>query len=454
MRHLLVTVLLLAAPISSSALASEWLVTYAATEEQAIESSDSTTPPRSESRSYTQTIALAEDSLVVEDDRQKIVHDFAQHRLLILNLASNTYEDWSLFSTVDFFAAELSNRNMLGAGMRAAKVAQAVAQFDRFDNETALRLASAANPHNSPKPVIERVNVDHRIEFRCHERTAVHFTSSKIALPAEIQHRFVNYLAYSCAIHPEIRRAIADSAALPEELVFTWRNVNRVTTTTLRLVSAQPAETDHSALPTNATPAAAKDDPVSQVLVSIHEAERTGRRPTREDAIAFADGAIAKGRPLDGLMALLEYGLQSGEQLPNEIRRHRAKFDADTSCQIYLKAFDQSSQAACERGLAANASIVRTNLRRAYMLDLQRANHLDRLRKASEAQAAYLIVLRANPFHAGALHDLGHLLAHTFNHPTAWRCWDTARHLSPDHPMLKDIAERQQQLISLYPDFF
>lgn len=432
----------------------EWHLTYTATKQQTTQDPKGDVPPRIETRSYTETIALGDDVLVVQNDRQKIIHDFSRRRFVVLNLDSNTYDEWSLFSMVDAREVELLNRNALRAALHSAKVDEAHVPFDRFDNETALHVRSLPNPHNAPEPIIEQGSVDNRMEFRHRNQTVVRFTPSDTTLPAELRHRFDNYLAYSCAIHPDIRHVLRNAEFIPKELVFTSRELNKVTTTTFHLVSAAPSDSDSSALPAAATPTSHEDDPVLQLIASIREAERTGRRPTRRDAVAFANSAFADGRMLDGLMALLEHGLQSGEQLTDEIRKHRPKFANDRACQIYLQAFDQSTKEACEQALAANASIDRPGLQRAYMLELQRANHLDRLGKSAEAIECYLTVIRGNPFHAGALHDLGMLLARTWEHPKAWLCWDTARRLYPDHPMFSDVREREKQLLSRYPEFF
>lgn len=441
--------------LSVAAIGAEELVlVYTATEEQEIQSPKGDTPPRAENRTYIQTITLAERYLVVQDDRQKLIRDFPHRRFVSLNLTDLTYDEWSLFSLVDFFEAELNNRNALGAGMRAAKIEQGAAQFDRFDNESALHLESRANPRLPDKPVIEQVKLIDGLEFHHRGQTVVRFIPSDTSLPAGLRHRFVNFLSYSCAIHPEIRGALAATGAIPRELVFNWSSVNRRTTVTLHLISAKSVDTDSSLLPADATPTRHDDDPFFQLIAAVREADLSGHRPTRQEAIAFANSAFADDRPLDGFMALLEFGLQSGGQLTDEIRKHRSKFASDVPCQTYRKAFDQSSKAACEQSLIANATIDRTNLQRAHMLDLQRANLLERLGKSREAMECYLKVIRANPFHAGALHDLGMLQARSFEHPKAWLCWDTARHLYPDHPMLKEITERESRLVADYPDFF
>jgi tetratricopeptide (TPR) repeat protein len=438
---------------STLAHATEWVLTYDAVDVVAIGSPDGVAPSRTETRTYTQTIALSEHIVSVQDERRRLVYDFQRRRFVNLDLASNTYRDLSLFALPDFFEAEIRNRNFLGAAMRAAKVDQASATFRRFDSESELRVESPRHPANSPAPIIEQAEIAGGLEFRHDGRTAVRFVPAAAPIPPGLHPRFINYLAHSCAIHPEIRRRIADTGAIPQELVFTWRAVNRETSTTLRLVSSHASNSNSSKLPATAKPAAA-DTPVLQLLEFVNTAEKSGQRPTRADTAKFARSRIEEGQVLDGLLTLLEYGLQTGEQLPDEIRKYRKHYDKDERTQHYLRATDQSSKAACEQSLAINATIDRTNLQKAHILELQRANHLDRLGKSEEALEAYISVVRANPFHAGALHDLGMLLTRTYDHATGWQCWDAARRLYPKHSMFHDVVAREQKLVADHPDFF
>ncbi len=440
--------------VLSAARADSQLLVFDVTEETSSAALDSSSTPRTELRHYTETVFLGTDVLAVQDDHQKLIRDFARQRMLVLDVAKNSYADWSLFGTVDFFEAELFNRAHLGAAMRAAQIKDAAVQFDRFDNECALRLDSGPPSEDQPRPAIQRDEAGGALVFTHEGRTVARFEPADIVLPAPLQHRFVNFLAYHCSIHPEVRRALADAHAIPQRLVFTARTFDRVTTTTLRLVSCAPAAAEEGDLPTHAAPEDASHDPILKALAAIRTAQQAAHRPTRAEAVAFADDAIARHRPLDAILALLEYGLQSGEPLSAEIARRREAFSTDPDCNLYRNAFDQSSKAACERSLATNARIPRDHLQHAYMLDLQRANLLEPLGKADEARQLFLRVLEANPFHAGALHDLGLLLAHSWQQPHAWLCWDIARRVYPQHPMLKEIAARERILQSRYPDFF
>lgn len=435
-------------------VAAEWRLTFAVTEDKVIDSPRGDAPARNETRQYTQTVALGTDYLVVQDDRQKTVHDFARRRLLILESGPVTYNDLSLYHLASFLEYELSHRNAMGAAMRAAQVDKMGGMFTRFANETALRVETRRAPPDSPAPVIETIRQGAVLEFRHQAAMVARFVPAEATLPADVRHRFVNYLAYACNIHPQIRRALAETGALPRELVFQWDSVNTRTTTTLKLVSCAPADADSSVLPGGAQPAAHPNDPLHEILGRGTAAARSPDRPGRAAVIKFADEALAAKRPLDALLALLEFGLQSGEQLSDEIRPRRATFNRDPACQAYLGAFGQQDKATAEKNLAVNAKLDRSGLAKAHMLELQRANLLDRAGRPREAIAAFLVVLQANPWHAGALHDLGMVYARGFEPAKAWQCWDLARRLYPRHPMMSDVNRLEEELVLNQPDFF
>lgn len=432
--------------------AEQWTLTFAVTEAKHVDPREGGEPARTEHRSYEESVMLAENHLLVRDDQRETLYDFSLRRVLNLRLADRTYTDISLYSLVDFMAAELANRHALGAATRAAGVASRM--FHPFDSETELRMVSPSVPPDAPSFTIERIVRDDELGFEVDGRTVVQFVPSSQTLPPSLQHRLVNYLALGCNIHPEIRHAISTSGAIPQLLVITWRSVGAETTKTLRLTAATSSPSASPPAFVDATPAPLGDRPPWIELAGIFASQQQGEPPTRAAAVAFAADAIRQKQPLDALLALLEYQLQSGESLSDQIRRHREHFNSNAACRQYLKAFDQSSKAACEKSLGLNAGIERTGLARAHMLELQRANHLDRLGRHEEAIGRYLVVLRANPFHAGALHDLGMLFARGFEQTRAWACWDAARRLYPEHPLFSDVAGRERQLASTYPDFF
>ncbi len=436
------------------AFAGEWVIQFDVNQETTILSPDGKTAPRTEKRHYTETVALHENHLVADDEQWRTIFDFKHGQLIRLNLAHQTYTRGSIYPVAAFFEHELSNRNHLGGALRAAKLSPEPVYFDRFWNETVMHMESAQAPADMPVPKIEATQAGTAQEFRYAGQLVARFTPGSAKLTPVLQHRFVNYLAYQCALHPQIRQALAETGAPPQELTFHVTDTGKTSVTTLHLVSSQAADTDSSVLPADAKPEPIDpQNPLAAVLAACDAVAAKPARPTLAEAVKFADAAIAGGRNLDAVLALLEYGLVSGDQPIEAVKERRAAF-TDPVCQTYFKAFDQSSKEAAERSLHANDSLDRKNLTKAYMLDVQRANLLEAVGRQNEAVPLFLSVLRANPYHTGALHDLGMIYARGYDEYLAWRCWTTARALYPHHPMLRDIDDFERKLVVRQLDFF
>ena len=277
----------------------------------------------------------------------------------------------------------------------------------------------------------------------------------------------MSFLAYDCHIHPGIRRQIAASGQIPRQLIVHWHEFNTQGTATYRLMSAEQVKTDSSALPANARPAQHPGDPFYRVLFLVGDEGHSTHRITREDAVDFANRAVGTKHYLDALLALIEYGLQSGEQPAAELGKHMAEFRSDAQCRLYLTAVHQPipSKEGARKCLASCESIDRGSLQKGYMIDLQRADLLAQLSRGGvktdaqikefkTAEQLFIKVLGANPFLAGAYHDLGQLYFDGFAHEKAWMCFDTARRLYPDHPLMKDITALERRYERDFPDLF
>ncbi len=449
-----------------SARAEEWRLIYAVTHEQTARDPQGVAP-KQETRTSTLTLALGREYLVVDDGHEKKIYDFAHRRLVQANLDQREFDDWSLYCAIGARVSELQNRFALGAGFRAAKIV-APEDFGRFDNETNLRLELPGMKLDEPEPDIGRKDLPGGgWDFQHDGLSVVQFIPAETPVPAEFYSRFASFLTYECSMHPKIRRQVVTTGRIPQQLMVRWHEVNTRTIATYRLQSAELAITDSTILPGGFRPAPHQGEPLFQAVSLVREEGRTTHRTTREEAGHFAKDALAAKRPLDAYLALIEYMLQSGERKPGELSRYQPEFHQDNRCQRYIASLDQSSKEACRKSLASCESIDRNGLQKAYMLDLQRADLLQKLGRGDggmtspdeqnqtmATQKLFLTVLGANPFLAGAYHDLGVLYYETYRHPLAWLCFDTGRQLSPDHFLLKEITDLEQRFQHDFPDYF
>ena len=452
------------------ARAEEWQITYSVTQEQLLKDPQGTAAPKKQERSYILTITLGQQHLAADDGHEKRVYNFARRRMLQLNLDKHEYDDWSLYSNIGSRVREIQNRFAIGASWRATKFA-AQEYFGRFDNETNLGIVLPEMKLDEPEPVIEREDLPGGgLDFRHDGLSVVQFIPATTALPVLFSPRFASFLAYECNIHPKIRRQLAVADGIPRLLVTHWRLGNQQNTATYRLKSVERLATDSTVVPANFRPAPHQEGPFKElfhVISLVRDPVYVKQRITRDGAGQFAKDVIAAKRPLDACLALIEYGLQSGEQNPDDLRQYKREFEQDNQCRLYLASLDQSSDEACRKSLASCESIDRTGLRKAYMLDLQRADLLQILGRGRggattpaeqnqtvTAETLFLKVLAANPFLAGAYHDLGALYDETFRSSLAWLCFDTGRQISPDHRLLKDITTLEQRFQHDFLDYF
>lgn len=444
---------LLLFPLPPFLRAEEWILTFAVKEQRTVEGPDSKTPSKTTTRDYHQTVALGADYLVLDDGRRKSVFDFAGKRMRWTEPAAGTMHEESLYAVPTGLEHELHNRATLGAAMRSANI-EAAKIFDRFDCESELRVTSPSRTvFNTPAPKIDQTKIADAWEFRHAGELVVRFVPDSRPLPAQWRHRFVNFLAYNCSLHADIRHAIAETGAIPQELVFTWRAMNATTTRSLRLVSSAPSIGDSSGLRNDLQPAAT-DRKLDAALEPVVAAAATAGPRDAAPTIQFAQESIDGKRPLDALLALMEYSLQTGEPVADGMRRHQDAFSRDPDCQAYLGSFRQTDKATVEKNLATNKGISRTGLQKAYMLELQRANLLEAAGRPREAIEGFFQVLRGNPRHVGALHDLGWIYLRNYEHGKAWQCWDPARKLYPGHPMMRDVIRMEMDVEKSQPDFF
>ena len=450
--------------------AEEWQITYAVVREQWMKNPADPAAHKQEERSYTTTVTLGQEYLMVSDGHEKKVYDFTRRRMVQLHLDRHEYDDWSLFSNVGARIRELQNRATIHASMRMVKPDLQDA-FGRFENETSLGLVLPGMKQDEPEPTIERKNLDGGgWDFWHNGVSVVQFVPATTGVSAAFGPRFASFLAHECSIHPKIRRELAVGGEIPQLLVTRWQNGDQQNIATYRLQSVVLLASNSAILPADFKPALHRGEafePLVRAVARARDDHGATHRSTRAEVEAFAKAAVAAKRPLDAYLALLEYRLQSGERHANDLRRYQREFDQDRRCQLYVASLDQSSKEACRKSLASIESIDRTGLQKAYMIDLQRADLLQILGRGNRgatmpgennatatAEKLFLSVLDANPYLAGAYHDLGALYDEPFRSPMAWLCFDTGRQLSPDHFLFKDIDTFEQRIQRDFPDFF
>ncbi len=412
--------------------------------------------PRTERESGRLTVHVGEIYFLEESEAGSILYDFASRRILSRGPKDPAWTGISLYSELGFQIMEYQNRKMLGGALTAAglKDPAMAAMGDTFELETLFSLRLPAD-RQKPVPDLKRgTQADGAWVYRRKDAETVAFKPSTSRVPETLRPGYERWLVYRSRIHPSIRSEIVATGLVPALLRTQWHNTGQTGTTTLGLKSVELVATGVHA----PAPGAEYDSPAQGELrdrvAAARDPKRGAQRPTLAQAEAYADKAIAAGHALDGLLALIEITLQDGADVAPAMRARMAAFQGDALCKSFFSSLDLPSKEACERSLKALAAIDRTGLAKDYILDIHIGDDLADLGRDAEAEKAFLAVLKRNPCIAGVWKDLGDVCFRQYEMPKAWICWDTARRLSPSHPMLKDIGKYEARLERDFPEYF
>jgi hypothetical protein len=431
----------------------------AAKPDGATEAKGGKAEPKHERKTAQIVFVIGERYLVVRQNGSALEYDFDAKRVLGREKADLPWTGSSLFSVIGFQVAEYQNRVMLGGllssvGLKDQEMLRGMG--DTFELETLFGLRM---PDERSKQVEGLTRMEGKGKRKSWMYThggaeVVFFEPSTHMVPAELRDVYTRWFVYCMHLHPEIRRQIVEVGMVPARLRTNWCNTGMKGRTEVVLKSAEVRKGNSEAPASVLAVADGASGMLHEVLAASRDPKRWEQRATKESVAKAADEAIADGRALDGVLTLMEFYLQSGVNVTTELARHRQAIGADARCKQFFAAMQQGDKAACERSVEALRVMDRQGLTKAHVLDIHLANALTSLGKTDDAEKLFFSVLQANPLIAGVWHDLGQLYHGGYEMPMAWLCWDNARRLYPEHPMLAGITNLERRLEQDFPEFF
>lgn len=405
---------------------------------------------------------------VLSKDKSRIF-DFKNMRIYELNPASKTYLDHSLFADLAFRKAKLQNRlaihKIIGkalAGRRRADPAAEQGNLEGFFVEEKFALSM---PDKASGCVFQKTKEGAADVYRVHSVVVCSFTPQTQTVPPEKLSQFSRFLIYCTQLHPHVREDIEKSGRLPQKLV-TFLDSRPVSKERTTYILKNAAIGDYvAAVPAGYTRAMDPRNPLIPVYARIKELGGSPPADLKESVLKYYKRAVDNKNYIDALLALSEYGLQTGETLSSEMAAIKDEIKEDPDCRRLVSGLqtpeNERQALAFLEGLDA---IDRSKSSKSYLIDLFRANLMVTMndrgygnptgKPEDDPAAMFVKVLLHNPFNAGVYHDLGNFLESTEMQPVAWECYDLAQKFYPRHPILKDIAEREQELLDSFPQFF
>ncbi len=258
------------------------------------------------------------------------------------------------------------------------------------------------------------------------------------------------FLSLDKMLHPLVRRKVVSSMKIPKKITYRYYAGPEPTQVTLELSGSGPRAALDSIVPPEYKRVFDERNPLKNILPHVFNDKSPIPRRSKEWYTAAISDARKKSQPLETLLLATEYLLETGDVKTgvDMMKQINADKPSDKDFHSYLSGQRFTDEATAQQNLDLLGSIDRSVLQHAYIIDIMIATGRRKLNDTAGAIKLLIGVLEKNPYIAGVYNDLGDIFYSSYDKATAWSCWDAARQLAPNHPMLTPIIELESGLVS------
>lgn len=356
------------------------------------------------------------------------------------------YSRASIYADVGFRVAEAANRWVLNQALSQAKIDEAAA--DMGDVVTVEHLFSIDDKKTDANLSISEGET---ITYKHKGKLLAELSSKGQTLTAQQSLELARFLRYYLGGHADILRDIEARGVVPTDIRVDVSSLGSNISYRLHLVKAQECQVttpDFSSL----TPVAIKDETLAGPLSVAEGLTPEQAESSALEILAKADAALARKAPLEAALSIFEAYLMRGGELPSQMSNSKAVFQADPDCLLMFEALGTGNEQ--PEKAVANLRSLEAKVPNPQVLKIFQAGFLLPQGEIVKAREQYLAALTLNPGIVGAWKDLGDIYYSNYETGLAWRCWDLARRLAPEHDMVGEIEKREKALRTGYPEYF
>jgi hypothetical protein len=386
-------------------------------------------------------VRLAPTFIEVRHPDRTTILDFEKR--ILFEVRSDGATTSSLFSQLGSRDREMENRQYLAeltekAG-GASAIPLAVSEQD---------LAILARP---PAKGVERQAKGGAVRFHWGDVPLGEYSTDSIPANGAEKKAFAQFIRYHFGAHPSMLADLAKGAGIPRRVKLVENvggRTQQLTVTKLERVDDAPY-----AAPPNAKYTLASHEVWGPIIQRANALSADDVRKQADELAAAGDASFAAGKLVDAYLLYLESFLMIGE-VSDGLRGNAQSMRLDETVARLQAVISPKSEDEAKAALAVLAELRKTNPDRAEVIRIFEANISSNLGDRNTAYENFHAVLTARPALAGVWHDLGGMFLNAYDAEAAWNCWDTLRHLAPQHGMSKEITEREAKMMSLYPEYF
>ncbi|OGT18034.1 MAG: hypothetical protein A3J49_17145 [Gallionellales bacterium RIFCSPHIGHO2_02_FULL_57_16] len=392
-------------------------------------------------------VTLADGFISVKSVQATTIYDFKTRRRIVLDNASSTSIEYSLYDTVGFRTIEFQNREKQRSALAAAKITSV--SMSTVDNEHLLSIQSP-----SPAKIDEAIKQDDLV-FSSNDRQFARWSRKGYKVIGADAERFAKFLRYNLGGHPTVLGKLATGNVIPDRLIFTftetgWTSSRSISITALRQVDSNTIDLSPNAMRRAAGVPGNLDDVLDQAA-SLNPEEIERAKPLNQESVT---NAFHSGKGLDAMLELLEWTLMTGQKMPPFSAEQLTMLRGDPSVQKLMTSLAAKTK---EQFLEAVNTLVGLRSqapKKSYVLKIFEANDRIRLGEFDASKRLFMEVLQNNLLLAGVYKDLGDLYFIQYDTFRAWRCWDIGRRFAPQFGSFAAVNQFEKTLAAQHPEYF
>lgn len=359
-----------------------------------------------------------------------------------------------LFYLADYRVAEYENYRKKTSVLEKAGVQTPVDELQNLES-----YLSVEYPENNVRKNIAAKPKKDSLIFICEKRTItrVHFSINKLDEVYKDNYRL--FLIYQANLHLSVTEKILADGRVPDYLEYSYNHGGEHVVCRMMVESIEPemeplqefeADTMQWSHRDIFTLGGIIDTMSKMVYVGVAEPPDSNLYISRSDSLSET------GEHLGALLCLLEYMSCSGKQPINSIKQLMGYKNeaADSSLKRYLLCAEKpTDERDRQLKLERLDELMNLSIPYGYIMHITAAGYskADDPKKSAEH---FYEALSQSPLMTGAYMEAGDLYARMNNFEDAWRCYEIAIRLNPDHPAAKNIVAKKEGLKKKQPQYF
>lgn len=404
---------------------------------------DKTTKPTIEKGQI--VVILGHSFLSYSIDTTKVIYDFSKRRIYRIDTNSKSYSNDSLYTDIGFRTYEFRNRLMLGDALSAADVK------DNPMPKTLSEHLFSLQAKDSKTALIKDIKND-EVVFSWQGNELLAYSKNTIDVGSDYNKEFIRFVRYYLGGHPEILTELQKTKGIPSTLRLSRYDMDKKVI--FMNIASYKTTPDTSYTLAGLKEAPINNSQLTSVIARIGTEPSETMKKQADSLLAEANHAFSQKQYLDTMLTYLEYTLETGLPLPAQFQGQRDMIVQDSDVKDLLASITPYNEEEAKTAIKTLKKLQTHSKNRQHVLMIFEANIQTNLEKPEIATELFLKVLNKNPYIVGVWTDIGDLYFQRYDTITAWRCWDIARSIQPNHKQLASINQFEQKLVSEYPEFF